>query len=190
MSTNVTTSHSDSDSDATESPTLGPRYDFWGDSDDDAEGDDDETAGGHDEAAGTDPAEYVAHQLALRVVDPICGKTGRPLSEPRLYVPKQVSVGQGATIQYRQHRHRRRVEPKSGRINWGETTSTDIPPFAYDIYRLCVHTYLAERDGLRLTEVDDYLKYAERVWRDEQYGSKDALEQFIRHVREEEEGET
>jgi len=176
------------ESDSHSRPALGARENFWGD----GEPDDDPTVdGGHDpdRHPGTDAAEYVAHQLALRVVEPICGETGQPLSDPVLYLPKQVQVGDGQFIEYRQHRHRRRVEPESGRINWGETTWTAIPEFDYDTYRLCVHTYLAER-GCRLTAVDDYLDYAECVWRDPQFGSKDALEQFVRHIREQEEGET
>ena len=173
----ATESHSDRDGDSP--PTLGARENFWGETDDEP------ANGGHDETLGTDPAAYVAHQLALRVLDPVCSKTGRELTEPTLYLPKQTKVADGKTIEYRQHRHCRRVEPASGRINWGETTSTAIPEFDYDVFRLCVHTYLAER-GCRLTAVDNYLEYAERVWHDPQFGSKDALEQFVHHVREEE----
>ena len=173
----ATESHSDRDGDGP--PTLGARENFWGETDDEP------ANGGHDETLGTDPAAYVAHQLALRVVEPICGETGRPLSDPKLYIPKSVQVGDGLFTESRQHRHRRRVEPESGRINWGETTWTAVPEFDDDVYQLCVHTYLAER-GCRLTAVDDYLEYAERVWHDPQFGSKDALEQFVRHVREEE----
>ena len=172
----ATESHSDAD----EPPTLGARENFWGDDRDGGE----ETAG-HKETLGTDPAEYVAHQLALRIIEPVCDKTGRELSEPTLYLPKKAAVGQNATIEYGQHRHRRRFEEQSGRINWGETTTTAIPEFDYDVFQFCVHTYLAGR-GCRLTAVDDYLEYAERVWHDPQYGSKDALEQFVQHVRDEE----
>ena len=174
-------------SDSHSHPALGARENFWGDDDENDAGDDDALETGHGPSiSGTDPAAYVAHQLALRVVQPICGETGRLLSEPTLYLPKQADFEDSRTVEYCQHRHRRRYEPESGRINWGETTSTEIPEFDYDTYRLCVHTYLAER-GCRLTAVDDYLEYAECVWRDPQFGSKDALEQFIRHVRDREE---
>jgi hypothetical protein len=167
-----------SDSDAS-TPRLGSRENFWGGSDDlDAD------RGGHSECLGTDPPEHIAQQLVLHLVDPVCNETGRPLSEPVFHLPKQQSVSTaGHTIECLPHRHRRRIEEHSGRINWGETTSTDIPEFEYETYRLCVHRYLAERD-CRLTSVDEYLEYAEQVWRDPQYGSKDALVQFIRKIRE------
>lgn len=166
-----------------DSPALGSRDNFWGDPSDAAE----DRRQGHTETTGTDPAEYVAHQLLLRFVDPICSQTGRPLSPPTLHLPKQHAIGDGQTLEYRQHRHRRRFEPESGRINWGETTSTDVPEVGYDIYQRCVHTYLAERD-CRLTDIDEYLEYAERVWHDPSMGSRDALEQFVRKVRELENG--
>lgn len=105
------------------------------------------------------------------------------LSEPELPMPRQIEVA-GRIIEYGSHRCRRRYNPETGYINWGETTGTGIPEFDHDTYRLCVDTYLAERfDGLRITKLDDYIEYAERVWNDPQYGSKDSLAQFIRHVR-------
>lgn len=159
---------------------LGSRENFWGDDDTDTE-----QQGGHREVTGTDAAEYVAHQLVLDIVAPVCRETGRELSEPCFYLPKQIEIADGQYLEYRSHRHRRRYEPESGRINWGESTGTDIPEFGYDTYRLAVHTYLAERD-YRLTAVDEYLERAECFWHDPQFGSKASLEQFVRYVREQE----
>lgn len=107
------------------------------------------------------------------------------LTEPELPMPRQVEVG-GRIIEYGSHRCRRRYNPETGYINWGETTGTGIPEFDHDTYRLCVDTYLAERfegQKLRVTELEDYIEYAERVWSDPSMGSKDSLAQFIRHVR-------
>ncbi len=172
MSTNTTS----------ESPALGSRENFWGASDDDES---EAVAGGHREVSGTDAAEYVAHQLALRVVDPVCRETGRELGPPDFYLPKQVEFADGQYLEYRSHRHRRRVEPEGGRINFGESTGTDVPQFGYETYRLAVHTYLAERD-VRLTEVDEYLERAECFWHDPQYDSVGALRQLVAYVRENE----
>lgn len=165
-----------------EPPALGARGDWFG-------RDDPETDAptGHTETGGTDPAAFIAHQLALRFCDPVCGETERDLSEPAFYLPKQQELANGRYQEYRQHRHRCRVEPESGRINWGESTYTDIPEFDYGTYRLAVHTYLAERE-FQLSAVDEYLEYADRLWSDHQYGSKDALEQFVEYVRDEEPG--
>jgi hypothetical protein len=161
-------------------PALGSRDNhYWDDHDD---GD---PRGGHSECRGTDAAEFVAHQLALQIVAPVCGETGRELSEPKLYLPKQEDIGCGNTREFRQHRQRRRYEPESGRINWGETTSTDVPEFDYDVFQTAVHTYLASRE-CRLTDVDEYLEHAETVWHDPTMGSKDSLAQFVRYVREQE----
>jgi hypothetical protein len=156
-------------------PALGSRENFWG------EPDDTNRPEGHSETSGTDPASYTAFQLALRFVRPICEETGRPLSEPCFYLPKQRETPHGWE-EYRQQRHRRRVEPESGRINWGESTSTAVPEFPYEVYKRAVHTYLAERD-LRLTNVDEYLEFAERVWHDPQYDSRGSLEQLVSYVR-------
>lgn len=106
------------------------------------------------------------------------------LSDPELPLPKQAELG-SRTIEYGAHRVRRRYNPETGYLNFGETTGTAIPEFGYEIYKLCVHTYLGERD-FRISEGDAYLEYADRVWSDPQFGSKDSLAQFIRHVREEE----
>lgn len=172
MSTSNSTTRDDS-------TALGSRENFWGQSDDGPR------IGGHTECRGTDPAEYIAHQLALRFVDPVCGKTGAELSEPCLHLPKQIEIGDGQYIEYRQHRHRRRVQLDTGHINWGESTSTDVPEFDQDVFERAVHTYLAEKD-IRLTEVGDYLEYAHRVWHDPSMGSVGSLEQFVEHVREHE----
>jgi hypothetical protein len=163
------------------SPALGSRENFWGDDPDP----DPDAGGGHREVAGTGAASYVAHQLALRVVDPVCRETGRELDEPSFYLPKQVKLADGQYLEYRSHRLRRRVEPESGRINFGESTGTDVPEFGYETYRLAVHTYLAERD-VRLTEVDEYLERAECFWHDPQYNSVGALRQLVAYVREHE----
>lgn len=186
----MSTSHSASPSDSTTSdttddpaptPALGSRDNWWGDH----ENANPERRTGHTECRGTDPADYVAHQLALQLVEPVCGRTGAPLSDPILYLPKQIEIAEGQYIEYRQHRHRRRVNEETGYINWGETTSTAVPEFEYDVFQRAVHTYLASR-GCRLTAIEDYLEYAEQVWADPSMGSKDSLAQFVRYVRDEE----
>lgn len=106
------------------------------------------------------------------------------LTEPVLPMPRQIDVG-SRIIEYGAHRCRRRYNPETGYINWGETTGTGVPEFDHDTYSLCVDTYLAER-GVSLTRIDDYLEYAERVWSDPSMGSLDSLAQLIRYVRENE----
>jgi hypothetical protein len=167
------------ESDSDGQPALGSRENWWG-------RDPHETQpGGHVECQGTDPADFVAQQLALQLVDPICGETGGDLTDPILYVPKQREIAPGQYLEYGQHPHRRRYNKATGFINWGETTTTAVPEFDYDIFRKAVDTYLAMREH-RLTDREDYLEYAEQVWCDPSMGSKDSLEQFIRHVRSEE----
>lgn len=110
-------------------------------------------------------------------------QTEQSLTDPLLPMPRQIEVG-GRIIEYGGYRCRRRYNPETGYINWGETTGTGIPEFDHDTYQLCVDTYLAERfESLRVTDIDDYLEYAERVWSDPTMGSKDSLAQFIRYVR-------
>ncbi len=103
-----------------DSPALGSRDNWWGESDDV------ELAGGHVAIDADDAAEHIAFQTILQQVDPICNETGRPLSDPEFYLPKQHHNGHGYD-EYRSHRHRRRVEPESGRINVGESTKTASP---------------------------------------------------------------
>lgn len=168
------------DDEVSVTPILGCDENWWGA--------DEHTADrqtGHVEVSGTDPAEFVAHQLALSLVDPVCGETGTELTHPIFYLPKQIEIAPGQFLEYRQHRHRRRINEETGFINWGETTSTDVPEFDYEVFRRAVHTFLASRD-CRLTGIDDYLEYAEQVWADPTMGSKDSLAQFVRYVREEE----
>jgi hypothetical protein len=162
--------------------TLGSRENWWGQQNDD----DPDQPSGHVECSGTDPAEHTAHELILRVTQPICGTTGEPLSDPAFYLPKQVEISDGQYIEYRNHRLRRRYEAESGRINWGESTSTDVPEIGYEAYQLLVATYLVER-GYRLTEEDDYLDHAEACWHDPQWNSKQSLTQLIEYVRDAEE---
>lgn len=111
-------------------------------------------------------------------------KCVQSLTEPTLPMPRQFDVG-SRIIEYGAHRCRRRYNPETGYINWGETTGTGIPEFDYDTYRLCVDTYLAER-GTGVTRIKDYLEHAERLWSDPSMGSLDSLAQFIRWVREQE----
>lgn len=115
-------------------------------------------------------------------------QTEQPLSKPALWMPRQREVG-GQIIDHGAHRCRRRYNPETGYVNWGETTGTGVPEFDYDTYQLCVDTYLAERaerKGVRITGVKAYLEHAERLWHDPSMGAKDSLAQFIRWVREQE----
>lgn len=185
MSTNASTTPESADTD--EPPTLGARDNWWGEDQDDGA---DADAGGHDEVGGTDAAEWVAYQQLLDLVAPVCERTGIELSEPTLYLPKQHAVA-GGSIEYRQHRHRRRVNPETGYINWGETTSTDVPEFDEETYEVAVHNYLANRlagQDLRVTQIEAYLEHANALWHDPQYDAFGSLEQFVRYVRDEEAG--
>lgn len=183
MSTSQTTESASTDtSDADPTPALGSRDNWWG------KDDEQDRRTGHSVSTGTDPAEFVAHQLALQLVDPICGETGGELSDPIFYLPKQIEIADGQYLEYRQHQHRRRFNPETGFINWGETTTTAVPEFDYDVYCRAVHTYLASRE-CRLTGVEDYLEFADQVWSDPSMGSKDALAKFVEYVREEEDTE-
>lgn len=116
------------------------------------------------------------------------------LTEPSLHIPKQHDTG-NRIIENRQHRHRRRYNPETGYINWGETTSTGIPHFGYDIFEKCVHNYLSDRmrnaadsdgDGLTITNRDDYLEHANRLWHDPGMDSLGSLKNFVEYVREKE----
>lgn len=168
---------------ATDRPALGNRENWWGDNlADEADDPDADQQRGHAEVQTTDPADYIAFQCASRFVSLQCGTTERPLSEPSFYLPRQTEVADGHYVEYTQHRHRRRVEPESGRINWGETTSSDLPEYGREVFERCVATYLLER-GYLLTKEPEYIEYANRVWHDPQYDSHGALAQFIKHVR-------
>lgn len=116
------------------------------------------------------------------------------LSEPCFHIPKQHDTG-NRIIENRQHRHRRRYNPETGYINWGETTSTGIPNFTYDIFEQCVHNYLAARlqnvrnsdgDGLTITKVDEYVDHSDRLWHDPSMDSLGALKHFVEYVRDKE----
>lgn len=152
-----------------------------------------EPDGGHAEVDGTDAAEYIAFQELLSFVQPICGrtleKTGEKveLSEPTMYLPKEKETSTGRIIEYRQFRHRRRVNPDAGYINWGESTSTDIPEVTWEVYWQAVHNYLATH-GVNITNVEDYLQRAKRFWHDQQLNSHEAMTQVVKHVRETEVG--
>lgn len=155
------------------------RDNWWGRGDDQG----DEPAG-HAEIDGTDPADYLAFTYLVEFVAPVCAQTGHELSDPEFHLPKQHHTG-NRYIEYRQHRHRRRYVPETGRINWGESTSTGLPEVDYDTYRTAAANYLSDR-GVRLTEIESYETLLDRFWHDPQYNSHDALAQFIRMVRERE----
>lgn len=167
----------ESDDDAKQ---LGSRDDWWGETETD-----ENVNRGHHSVAGKDPAEYIAFHHILEFCDPICEKTSRPLSDPEFHLPKQKEISDGVFIDYRQHRHRRRVEPVSGRINWGESTSTAIPDVSWELYEQAVHNYLADR-GVLVTNVEAYLQRAKRLFYDQKLNSHEALTELVSHVREEE----
>lgn len=103
------------------------------------------------------------------------------LSDPELYLPKQIETEHGF-VEYRQHRHRRRFNPETGYINWGESTSTGLPPVGYETYRTAAANYLASRD-IRLTAVEEYVEMLDRYWHDQQLSSVESLEKFVAYVR-------
>jgi len=110
-----------------------------------------------------------------------------PLSEPAVHLPKQIERG-GRIIDYGQYPHRRR-HSESGYINWGETTTTEIPEIGFDQYMQAVHNYLAVREAkesLTLTRKDEYLSLAKRLFYDQHLNSHKAGETLVRKVREEE----
>lgn len=108
-------------------------------------------------------------------------KTVQTLTDPTIWMARQREVGT-RLIEHGAHRCRRRFNPETGYVNWGETTGTGIPEFDHNTFRTCVDTYLLER-GVSLSRIDDYLEHAERLWSDPSLGSKDSLAAFIRHVR-------
>lgn len=114
-----------------------PRRNFWGDDlDDDAD-----ESPGHTELSGTDKWEYVAWEFLVNTGTLLCSETGRELSDPELHLPK-LFEDDCRSIEYGQHRHRRRIEPESGRINWGETTSTRLDPRPKDEFMQVVDLVL------------------------------------------------
>lgn len=154
------------------------RDDYFGADDRDAD-----LEGGHRDCQGTDPPEYLMFQQLAALTDRLCARTLRehdreaPLSDPCLYLPKQHETEHGY-IEYRQHRHRRRVNEETGWINWGESTSTAVPEVEQDTYEQAVHNYLWE-NGVMLANTDDWLTYADRLYHDPQFNSKEALRKFI-----------
>jgi hypothetical protein len=165
-----------------------PRENYYGELGNQDDRDDDRDVG-HAELSGTDPAEYLAFQYLSEFVDPVCARTGDELTEPTFYLPKQRERKTVGYDEYRQHRHRRRINPETGYINWGESTSTGLPEVGYETYRKAAGLYLADRE-ISLTHLDEYRQYRDRVWHDPQYNSNGALEQFIRYVRDREDPET
>lgn len=172
--------------DRTESPY--PRRDWWGEHESDPE------PTGHTETAGTDAASYVAFSELLQVTTPHCERTLRErgeevqLSEPSFYLPKQIERN-GRYIEYRQHRHRRRVNEETGYINWGETTSTAVPDVDEETYMLAFANYLARRHGrtpLRPGTTEEYLNHARRQFYIPDQSSHEALTNAIAFVRERE----
>jgi hypothetical protein len=107
------------------------------------------------------------------------------LTGPAFYCPKQFERANGTIEEYRQHRHRRRYNPETGYVNWGETTGTAIPQVDYDTYRQAVHNYLARREYL-LTREEEYLNLARSLFYSQTQDSHSALATFIRNVRERE----
>lgn len=159
-----------------------PRDNWWGE----ADADESRTTG-HTECSGTDPASYLAYRELLALTTPVCKRSLSELDEtveltdPEFYLPKQVERS-NRYVEYRQHRHRRRVNPDTGWINWGETTATAVPEVDEDTYLLSVHNYLW-RNHVRQKHVTDWLRYAKRLFQDQQLSSKEALAVFIRKKR-------
>jgi hypothetical protein len=108
------------------------------------------------------------------------------LSEPEFYLPKQRETEHGYE-EYRQHNSRRRINPETGYINWGESTKTGLPEIDYETYRRAAANYLATR-GISCLNVEDYENLVDCFWHDPQYNSHQSLEQFIRVIREREGG--
>lgn len=169
-------------------PALGARENWWGDESDQADVD-----GGHSEVTGTAAADFIVHQLLLSVTDPICertlGETGEEveLSEPCFYLPKQREIADGVYVEYRQHRHRHRVNEETGWVNWGESTATAVPQVGREKFFAAVHSYLAKRlarKGLTITNIEDYHEQAGRFWHDQQLDSHGSLKKFVEYVRE------
>lgn len=168
-----------------------PRENYWGSLHQSQ--DDEDDLGGHSETQGTDPAQYLAYRQLAQLVDPVCGRSLRlhdrevPLSEPCLYLPKQhakelPSLDDDSTViylEYRQHRHRRRVNEETGWINWGEGTSTAIPEHIdEDVWMLAVHNYLANR-GVLYSNVEDWLAYARRLYTHPDMDAVESLAKLI-----------
>lgn len=110
----------------------------------------------------------------------------QPLTGPAFHLPKQTEWG-GRLLEYRQYPHRRRYNPDTGYINWGETTTTALPSFGEDIYDRAVHNYLADR-GVRVTHLDDYLEHADRVWHDPELDAVESMVHLVSYVRDNEPG--
>lgn len=110
------------------------------------------------------------------------------LTAPEFHLPKQIERN-GRYIEYRQHRHRRRYNPETGYINWGETTTTGLPEVDHDVFEQALHNYLAERVGnhdITWAKVEEYLEMAERYWSNQQLNSHQSLAKTIEFIRGEE----
>lgn len=213
---------SGSESTTSDSPALGSRENYWGGDAKDVEAD-----GGHSECDGVDDAAYIARQLVLDNIQPVCAahRYGTPnrgfaphfawlfdeplgvgsdldamhaeqrtveLSDPAIHLPKQRKTSHGFE-EYRQVQHRRRYNPETGYINWGESTATEIPEFGEDRYWQAIGLYLIKRysrsdgGGLTLTNLEDYVDHAGRLWSDPTQNSHGSLTEFVRYVRDQEE---
>lgn len=143
---------------------------------------------GHVETEGTDAAMYLAYDHLSNFAELVCGRTlessGReqPLSEPLMHLPKQHETDHGY-IEYRQHRHRRRVNPETGWINWGESTSTAVPEVDKDVFMLAVSSYLRE-NGVQPGTTERWTAYARRQYHDPQLSSQEALAKLVARKRE------
>jgi len=159
------------------------RENYWGEIADQDSAD----GTGHDELAGTDVAEYLMFHELSALAPLICGRSlqtlniEQELSDPKLYVPKTVDLGTHS-LEYGQHRHRRRINEQTGWINWGETTHTDVPEVDFETYMQAVHNFLW-RNGVQVTLVEDWLAYARRLFKDQQLNSKEALRTLIAKKR-------
>ena len=133
-------------------------------------------------------AESIMFQELVGLVEPVCersleddGETVE-LSDPEFYLPKQHDTGERYE-EFTQHSTPRRVNPETGYINGGESTTTALPEVDKDTYLQAVHNVLA-RTGVSYANTEDWLQHAHKLWHDPQYNSTKALTTFIRHKRE------
>jgi len=106
------------------------------------------------------------------------------LTDPELHIPKNASDEFG-THEYGQYRHRRRVNPETGYISAGESTSVHIQDRPEEQFLTLVREWLHARDGeLWDWQREQTIQYARRLKRGGDEGDVDVLTKVVKKVRE------
>jgi hypothetical protein len=129
-----------------------------------------------------DPADVVAMQLLTETATMLCGRTldqeerAEELTEPCIYPPTESAA---------EMRHRKRYNPKNGRISAGESTYCVLKDRPVEEFLAVVETYLwGAQPDLHEWERETALELAEELKRhDDGKRDRQVLREVIRRVR-------